>query len=231
MGFHQHFPFKDPGHAKWLEAAKASALSLIVEAWGDEALLADRARQAAVERMVGLIQQVASSAIQVIGAGLGGGTGIHIAPGGLTIQNTPQPQPLVGVPCEFGGRAFFLAWEGDFDRLDIKDPREVMGEELVAIHCAICRYASDPQQPIWQRVQGPPRRDVWEVDDERTFRRKLKSAHLKHEVSFLTVGPRRDPACGEFCVRCGRRPAATSARHVEPSSACRSHFAVALDSR
>jgi hypothetical protein len=46
---------------------------------------------------------------------------------------------------------------------------------------------------------------VWELDEQRTERRKLRSAHLlKHDAAArLVVIPRREP-CLAFCSRCGR---------------------------
>jgi hypothetical protein len=206
------FPFKEPAQAKWLAEKQAAALPLIVEAWGDEALLANPSRQTAVERMVGLIREAASAAVQVTQAGI---VAIgHNAPGvaaighnapGILIQHGPQRRPLVGVAYTTpDGHPSFLAWDGDIDHLKIEPPREVSDDALVAVHCAICGYESEPQQPIWARVQGTDQREVWEVDNAGGRRWKLRSARLKHVVCFLTVGPRRDPHCSAFCGRCGR---------------------------
>lgn len=122
----------------------------------------------------------------------------------IGLVTAPSRRPLVGVSCEFAGCESFLAWDGDLEYLTIEDPRVVAGEGLAAIQCAICRYASDPQQPIWTRVAGSGRQDVWQVDEQRRTRRKLMSEVLaKRGISFLTVAPRRVP-CVPFCALCGR---------------------------
>lgn len=202
------FPFKEPDQATWLAKQKVEALPLIVENWGDEAVLATPQRQEAIERMIGIIQQVANVTVQVANAGIvaigGNAPGIHIAHGGVAIHNAPPRKALVGVPYQFGERVRMLAWDGDLDHLRVEDPRDVTGDELSTIHCSICRYQSDPQQPVWARVEGAQFRVVWEVDQEGQSRRKLRSAYMKQAISFLSVAPRSEPSCLAFCARCGK---------------------------
>jgi hypothetical protein len=104
---------------------------------------------------------------------------------------------------EFKGRTVHLAWGGPIDELKAMAPRVVDSEELCTIQCALCGYGVEHLQPRWLRVEDPAARDVWEVDERRTSRRRLRSLHLRDEFAFLKVSRRREP-CNDFCPRCGR---------------------------
>jgi hypothetical protein len=86
---------------------------------------------------------------------------------------------------------------------------------MMAVYCALGTYETDPVQPFWDSVQGADKLDVWEVNEDLTTRRRLRSKKLKNNPkAFLRVAPRRDSclsvcatrrrtSSGEDCSTCG----------------------------
>jgi hypothetical protein len=106
--------------------------------------------------------------------------------------------------CVAAGVTLRLAWQGPLEELATREPPHVVsGEEMRAIHCALCRYQSDTLLPVWGNASGTRLRDVWLVDGRVEEKRRIRCEAQPRGV-FLKVDTMRGEPCGAFCPLCGR---------------------------
>jgi predicted nucleotide-binding protein len=110
---------------------------------------------------------------------------------------------FAGHSCEVGGQTTYLAWDGPLEDLQTRDPRTTTAAELGVIYEAICSYKPEPLQPMWEFTEGQKGREVYETDEERNWKRKIRSPEANDPRSFLRVIGRSGP-CSAYCPLCGR---------------------------
>jgi len=125
---------------------------------------------------------------------------------GLRVDEEARRRNRYGVvTCNHAGGVIRLVWRGALDDLEtIEPPRTVSEQEMIAIYCALCKHQSEPVQPRWQAARDPNAKDVWEVDEGLTQKRRLRSPRALDHETFLRVSPRSSGPCMRYCPRCGR---------------------------
>lgn len=109
--------------------------------------------------------------------------------------------------CTVGEETVHVAWDGPLDKItDVRETRFMEPALLDALYIAICRFRAEDLQPRLEftaEATGTLVRHVYETDEGRTWRRKLRSKLQPLSQSFLRVYKRKE-RCQSYCPDCGK---------------------------
>lgn len=101
---------------------------------------------------------------------------------------------------EVNGETFHVAWGGPLETItDAREARTMEPAFFASLYRTLCRH-HDPLQPTLAiQSQGA---EVYETDERRTWKGKLRSPEMSAPRAILRVAARTESSCKGFCPWC-----------------------------